>query len=571
MGIELGLDLASAPQMFDSGIELSLPDAMELSVWDLGRVYERSLDAQRRHAEGIHYTPPDLAARLAALAVGSDVGARVCDPAVGTGAFLLGAAMHLESLGLERQLIVEERLWGIDLDVDAIAVASASLSLWAAERGHWAVPSGHLVPGDTLEMGRGAFGDRVDGFDVVVGNPPFQSQLLTNTARSPEQTQRLRERWSVDVEPYADTAAFFLLAGMELVKPGGTMALIQPRSLLASSSVEPIREALAEQGVLGGLWIGDRDVFDADVEVCAPFAVRDDSQREVARRARPGDSQHQGDRGSQLVGHGIERWEGWEVSPRPPTTMAPVASSWAPLVSDLTGVPAVRLGALGRLADVATATAGFRDEFYALAEAANDDPIGVGHPLITVGMIDPLRNRWGVRSFRLAGRDVECPRVSLDDLDGNTRVGRWVEDRLVPKLLVATQTKVIEVVVDEAGDLVPCTPVVAVAAPVDRLWHIAAALSAPACTAVALARVSGNALSSDTIKMSARQVLDLPLPRECRAWDRGAELAAEAANAEDAATWSETVRALGAEMQAAYGINDKTILEWWQARLPGWR
>ena len=41
-------------------------------------------------------------------------------------------------------------------------------------------------------------------------------------------------------------------------------------------------------------------------------------------------------------------------------------------------------------------------------------------------------------------------------------IAGWIAERLVPKVLVASQTKVIEAIVDADGVMIPCTPVVTV-------------------------------------------------------------------------------------------------------------
>jgi hypothetical protein len=68
---------------------------------------------------------------------------------------------------------------------------------------------------------------------------------------------------------------------------------------------------------------------------------------------------------------------------------------------------------------------------------------------------------------------------------------------------------------------------------------------------------AGVALTSDAIKLSARQVLDIPLPRNNAAWERGAEAMAA----------GELLQA-GALMSAAYGC-DADVTQWWANRWQG--
>ena len=74
-----------------------------------------------------------------------------------------------------------------------------------------------------------------------------------------------------------------------------------------------------------------------------------------------------------------------------------------------------------------------------------DDATGA-HPLVTSGVIDPLDDGWGRRPTRFAKRSFGAPSVLLDRVDPS--IDAWIRDRLVPKVLVASQTRVIEAIVD---------------------------------------------------------------------------------------------------------------------------
>ena len=56
-----------------------------------------------------------------------------------------------------------------------------------------------------------------------------------------------------------------------------------------------------------------------------------------------------------------------------------------------------------------------------------------------------------------ARQTFTCPRVDLDRLTG--RFPRWAERKLVPKVLVANQTSVLEAVADRDGAWLPGVPV----------------------------------------------------------------------------------------------------------------
>ena len=96
-------------------------------------------------------------------------------------------------------------------------------------------------------------------------------------------------------------------------------------------------------------------------------------------------------------------------------------------------------------------------------------------------------------------------------------------DRLVPKVVLATQTKVLEAAVDVDGTWVPSTPVIAVHAAPELLFRVRGGAAGPARERMGVVGVRGDGVASDAIKLSARQVLEIPLPgRESDRWGAAA-------------------------------------------------
>jgi hypothetical protein len=235
------------------------------------------------------------------------------------------------------------------------------------------------------------------------------------------------------------------------------------------------------------------------------------------------------------------------------------------------------------------ATAGFRDQFYGLipfvseAGAGQSGQSGLAAPairpgqeakLVTSGLIDPANALWGRRPTRFGGVSWAAPVIDLDRLrDEDAKLWAWGRARLAPKVLLATQTRVLEALVDRDGTCWPSVPVVAVSAPVDRLSHVAAVVLAPPISVWTMGSFGGTALSADALKLAARQVLDVPLPVDDGAWDRGAaalERAERCAAEDDEVGWSRHIDELGAHMCEAYRVGTD-VLDWWRARLPPFR
>ncbi|GAC1544249.1 MAG: hypothetical protein NVS3B12_32930 [Acidimicrobiales bacterium] len=499
----------------------------------MGQAYEATITRAARRRTGVFYTPRPLAdalafATLAPLLDGGPPPLRLCDPAVGGGALLLAAVRVLLDHGIPAAQL---ELAGVDIDPLAIDVARTSLTLLAA------AAHVRLEVGDSLDPGTWPL-DGAGHADVVLANPPFLSQLAAETARRRSAGGPLRRAFGAAASGYSDSANLFALLAVSLARPGGMIGLIVPEPLLATRDGEPARRQIGSTTTLRELRLIDTKAFDAGVRVCTVVAQK---SREI---------------------EGTTPWgEG----------------RWSVLAAAAAGVPAVALTPSGSIGDLARCTADFRDQYYGVVSIAFDDvsPTTPHEPaacpaLITSGLIDPARLDWGTRPARLGHRAFDRPRADLRLLASDAPLRIWATNRLVPKILVATQSRVIEAAADEAGEVLPVVPVITVIPRPDRLWHILAVLSSPPASAYGRREFAGAALSRDAIKMSARQIAGIPLPAEQEAWDKSARTvreATEAARRGDDAGWLEALLEVGATMCDAYGVGREPLTAWWWARL----
>lgn len=469
----------------------------------VGQVAEVLTAPDARRSGGVHYTPARVADRLAAEVVEPALPpTSVCDPAVGGGAFLLAVARRLLGAGVAAGPVME-RLAGVDVEPLAVAATESALSLLAAEHGVRAVPSG-LAVADALRLPVERFPERPEsGYDLVIGNPPFGGQLKGETRRASAEQAAMKARFGTAAGAYTDRSSLFLLLALELVRDGGRVQLILPRSALVARDAGLSRERLLHDASLDSVWVDEEKSFDAAVRVCALTATRGGTSRTTS------------------VSAGANRPAVRVAAPREDEA----GSGWGALLAALAGVPAVELAG-PTLGSVASATAGFRQQYYGLVPYVRERTEGDGMPLVTSGLIQPAELMWGKASCRFARRRWTAPVVDHDALRADDpQLGEWLEARRRPKLLVASQTRIIEAVADPVGHLVPSVPVVSVepADPRD-LWRVAAALLSPVVSAWMLHHRAGSGLSGDTVRVSARSVTDLPLPTDPQRWDEAAEL-----------------------------------------------
>ena len=593
---------------YEALLELRLSIDTDSWVVTLGRAGQHD-----RKASGSYYTPTalvesildwtlDPAINEALSGDGPETALldlKILDPACGSGHFLTAAADRVGfalatlrsaqstptagEIERARRDVVQNCIYGVDIDPIAVELCRFALSSASGESGircgdsllgltpkmlaegddnttstgdnsafHWNLEFPEVFKDGEANPATGWLG----GFDVVIGNPPFLNQLETTTAQSKELATFLKRRYPGVAKGYADTAVIFAELSSQVVRAeGGRFGLVQPASILASADTKGARRSLTNRGTLETLWAAREGVFDASVRTCAIVFRNGESPSTTELR----------------------RFTGLDFHALPPlrTNTDEIAGmeTWAPLISDGFGIPRVDLDESQTMSAVLSATADFRDQYYGLVGFVEDAngrvPDGVNTAaLITTGLIDPAELHWGNRSTKFNKTDYTAPLVDLNRLRSESELGDWAANRLVPKLLLATQTRVIEVAVDEAGVLLPSVPVITVTTHGISPWHAAAALMSPPITAWAAARYMGAALSIDALKLSASQVLGLPLPANSAAWDSAAELIRDASGASSSQKRTQKLQEAGALMCDAYRVCDADqLMNWWRGRL----
>jgi SAM-dependent methyltransferase len=304
-------------------------------------------------------------------------------------------------------------------------------------------------------------------FDAVVGNPPFLNQLAAATSRGG------RSKFGGGM--YADSAAEFLALAVRLARPGGRVGLVLPLSMLSTRDVAAIRDDVSQRAALRWMWWSPTQMFDANVRVWAGVWEVGGVQADVQRSFGP-------------------RFE-----PRPAVAMP---RQWSGLIADT----AVEAHSGPTLGDIATFTADFRDQYYGLVGAVSDE--SDGPPLITSGLIEPGECLWGRRPTRFAKHRYDAPRVDVTAL--SPPLQRWAEQRLVPKILIANQTRRIEAVIDRSGHWLPSVPVITCTTA--RLDDVATALHSDAATDWVRYHAAGSGLSASAVRLTAKLLASIPLP-----------------------------------------------------------
>ena len=258
--------LASVPEEIEEQAEKIGIAAAGLDVLDagytIGVLYTALMPDRFRARLGAYYTPPALCERLLDMATeaGVDWGsARVLDPACGGGAFLAPVARRMAAslkdcdarVTLES---IQRRLYGFERDSFAAWMSQVFLDV---ALGDLCGDAGARLRSvvrvcDSLEQKPAR-----EGFDLVVGNPPYGRVTLP-----PE----LRQKFRRSLFGHANLYGVFTDLALRFTRPGGVIAYVTPTSFLSGEYFKALRGLLGREAPPAGIdFIGERRGVFADV------------------------------------------------------------------------------------------------------------------------------------------------------------------------------------------------------------------------------------------------------------------------------------------------------------------
>jgi type I restriction-modification system DNA methylase subunit len=258
-----------------------------------------------RKEQGIYYTPTYIVGYIVRNTLGELLKEKtvniekikVLDPACGSGSFLIKAFDVLNEhyqqndkdysqtqLDLDtgtaftrKVEILQDNIFGVDLDKQAVEIAQLNLLLKIAEKGHRLpllernIRCGNSLIDDEKLAGDKAFKweeqfneiMREGGFDVVIGNPPYVRQ---------EELSEIKPYLEANYESYQGTAdlfVYFFERELKILKEDGYFGMIVSNKWLRAGYGKNLRK------LLSGFWIeefidfGDLKVFaDATIYPC---------------------------------------------------------------------------------------------------------------------------------------------------------------------------------------------------------------------------------------------------------------------------------------------------------------
>ena len=246
-------------------------------------------DPDIRKGHGICYTPTyiveyivknTLGEMLKGMKPADAAKIRVLDPACGSGSFLLKvfdtleqynqkissdhAQSQLDATATNGRLtlqgrILRDNIFAVDLDPKAVEFAQLNLMLKAAEtRAKLPMLDANIQNGNSLIDDASVAGEKYafdwntrfkevmnsDGFDVVVGNPPYV-QLSMDPELPPNVKSFLIETYKSSMGRL-NTYGFFIKKGIDLLKENGKLGFIVPNTFLTQDYYEELRAMILD-------------------------------------------------------------------------------------------------------------------------------------------------------------------------------------------------------------------------------------------------------------------------------------------------------------------------------------
>ena len=216
---------------------------IKLSLNELIAIFEMLVPQSEKKEKGVVYTPYTITNYIVKSTLNFDTIPTVLDPSCGCGAFLVAAAHYMhERYNVSYSDIISFYLYGVDIDSNAIDRIKSLLSLVVLINGEEENCSFNILCADTLDKNTYNHLHELceDGFDCVVGNPPY----VRNKNRNSETKTHL-SNWESSSVGNVDLYIPFFESGIKLLSNKGKLGYIAPNSYMQGVNGRSLRKYFA--------------------------------------------------------------------------------------------------------------------------------------------------------------------------------------------------------------------------------------------------------------------------------------------------------------------------------------
>jgi len=210
------------PRLLDKTVQMI--DTIDMKDRDTkGDLYEYLLSKLQISGQNGQFRTPRHIIRMMVNMVHPTTDDKICDPAAGTGGFLVAAGEYLRQQYPEAfhkkeflQYYNQEMFTGIEFDATMRRIGAMNMLLHGVE-------TPNLIPKDALSEENG---DIEDQFSLIMANPPFKGSLDYDIV----------DNKILNIVKSKKTELLFLGLMLRMLKPGGRCAVIVPNGVLFGSS-----------------------------------------------------------------------------------------------------------------------------------------------------------------------------------------------------------------------------------------------------------------------------------------------------------------------------------------------
>lgn len=221
---------------------------------------ESLLEETNKNENGIVFTPKYISDYIVEKTFNSSVESTtsIIDPGCGCGIFLISAAEQLLETGKDVCSIINENIFGIDIDPDNARRCEMVLKLFSAKHGgDYNNTTPNILCKDSLKCDwNKAF--RKQGFDCIIGNPPYVNPHDMNK----ETVKYLKCNFETTKGGVFNIFYAFIEHAMNFLTDDGELGYIVPNNFLTIKSAMDLRKLLKNNNYLKCIIdFGDNMVF----------------------------------------------------------------------------------------------------------------------------------------------------------------------------------------------------------------------------------------------------------------------------------------------------------------------
>lgn len=219
----------------------------------LGDAFQALIGPNLRGDKGQFFTPKSIVRCIVSI-ISPEAGAKVVDPACGTGGFLIETATYWDEKNIEHGSLV-----GVDKDSDLYVLSSALTQLVSPEKSK-------ILNANSLDIellkSNGLYNDIFDA-DYVFTNPPFGAKIPIKDQDILEQYD-LGHSWEFSkdenewfktkkLKASEDPQTLFIELCVKLLKPNGVLGIVLPEGIFGNSKSGHVLDFLRNNGEIFAL------------------------------------------------------------------------------------------------------------------------------------------------------------------------------------------------------------------------------------------------------------------------------------------------------------------------------